>query len=445
MRSIFRIAFRSVILQKKRSLVIGFAVMLSALLLLTSDSIMNGVEQQVLKGYLNLQAGHVAVVWKDMKEVNNMETGRFLQLLKSFRPEDDRANKKAIDRLQAFLAQRADQVGAFYPTVRRFVQFEVGEKTGQIMVYGLTEPGKQFLADSRTILLDTGEWQLDQRRTVVISREMADDNDLKIGDTIALEATPLNGTRRSVDFVVKGIYANGAGYDNMYGFVSQQDAAELLGYGSGYFDAARIYLKDESTAEAFAKELDEFLTAESPVLRAESYEQASAFYMTTPKNIKFFFNVFEVFLLCIIAIGLRSTIGINLFQRMREFGTIRALGFSKVQNYMLIMLELWVLSMISLLVALGIAGAFTAYFGRKGVYVGPGPVSYALGGESFYPQMKVLDIVLVLVIIMAFCIISTLGPGLRMVHQRITDMLLNRQRKISLTGLLLKNAFSTRR
>lgn len=442
---LIRIAFRNVLVQRKRSILIGFAVMLSALLLFMADSTMNGVEGQVLRGYMHLQSGHVAVVWEGMKEIDGMDTSRFLSKLASFNPAKKAEAKQAMDRLNQFLKTHADEVALFDATVRKYVRMRMGTNSGSVMVYGLTEATRQHLLDERTIAMEEGELPVASGRALALSREFADQNKVKLGDEVTLETVTANGESKEVAFVVKGIYANGAGYDNGYAFMPAREARDLLGYEEGYFDAARIYLKDLRRAEQFAKELDAYLLAESPMLRAESYKEASSFYTTTPKNLKLLFNLFVVFLLYIIGMGLRSTIGITLFQRMREFGTIRAIGFSKWQNYTVVLMEVLILSLMSLAIAFSIALGFTLFFGEQGVYVGPGPISYAMGGESFYPEMKVTDVVFVVLVITGFALGSTLGPGLRMSGQNITDLLANRMRKMSLMKVLWSGVSSPQR
>lgn len=431
MLPVIRIAFRNVLLQRKRSLLIGFAVMLSALLLLLADVIMNGVDRQVVKGYVYLQAGHVTVLWEDMKDVDSMDSARFMYKLATFDPAKKGANGRALDRLAEFVQLHHDQIALFDPTVRQFTQLRVGQQTGKFMLYGLTEQSRRLMTDARAIAVSEGELPVSGGRSVAVSRATADEFNLKLGDTITVETVTVEGKKTAVDLRLAGIYANGAGYDNIYGFMPDADVREILGYEKGYFDAARIYLKEMDQADAFARELNDYLAADGSVLYAQSYEEASAFYTNTPKNLKFFSNLFVLFLLFIIAIGLRSTIGISLFQRMREFGTIRAIGFSKLQNYMVILLELLFLSLMALGVAFVVAAGFTAIFSKSGVYVGPGAISYPLGGESFYPEMKATDVIRTILVILLFALLSTLGPGMRMCNQNITDLLMNRMRKVS--------------
>lgn len=435
---LIRIALRNVWAQKRRNALVGLAVMVSALLLLLSDAVMNGVTRQVLKGYLNLQSGHVAVVWAEMKNVKTNDAARFLTKLKSFDPIQADANRQAVRRLQEFIADSPD-VKAFFPTVKRSVQTRVGDQINRSIAYGLSAANRQHLLDTGTIRMVAGSLPEGSGNTVAISQESATAQGLSVGSKIILE-TAIGDEWKSVPFEVVGVYANGAGYDNYYAFMADGVARDLFGLDADQFDIGQVYLQNEARADRFAGELDAYLLAGGTVLRAESYAEASPFYTNNSRLMKMMFNGNVVFLLVIIAVGLRATIGINLMQRMREFGTIRAIGFGRWQNYMMILAEVWFLAMASLLVAFVLAAGFTWWFGSRGVYVGSGPVSFALGGESFYPELSAWDVVKALGIILGFAVFATLGPGLRIVGHGITDLLLARQRRVSLVRTLFRGA-----
>ncbi len=61
MRIPIKIAIRNVIINRKRTVLLGIVIFLSSLLLFLTDATMNGVYTQTLRGYVNLQSGHVAV------------------------------------------------------------------------------------------------------------------------------------------------------------------------------------------------------------------------------------------------------------------------------------------------------------------------------------------------------------------------------------------------
>jgi|LSQX01.2.fsa_nt_gb ABC-type lipoprotein release transport system permease subunit len=439
-----RIAFRNIVSDKKRALLIGIAIFISSFLLFLTNSTMNGVESQVLRGYVNLQSGQVIVMWEELQKVSNMDAGKFLGNNASFDITKDELNKKAFERLADFLNSNKDEIKAFYPTIRRNAKLTIKKqstkkKESSIIIYSLIPDNRDFILSTGTLKMSEGQLLDSQEDSICISRETADRDEINIGDSVAIQATTLNKNVRSMSFVVRGIYANTAGYDNSYGFISEKRARELFGFDSAYFDVGRIYLKNSGNIHSFANRLDKYLTSESKVLRAETYTQASAFYTSTSRNIKLFFSIFTFFLLFMIGVGLRSTLRLKIFERMKEFGTLRAIGYSRIQCFEIIFFEVLFLSILALTVAFFVAFILITIFGRVGVYVGSGGVTYALGGESFYPSLNLGDIIFAYVIISLFSLISTFGPGLKLCYQTITDIMIKKQKKISLFKVVSKD------
>lgn len=445
---ILKIAFRNVLKNKRRSILIGLAVFICSFLLLLSNAAMNGVERQILRGYLNLQTAHVVVIWENLKMINPSESSRFVNVFEnhSFDVDKDTANKAALKRLKAYLDKEKDQIRAIFPTIRRNGQLVTTAKSDTMfIVYGLVPPNKDFLLSSKTITMKAGELLSKEDYKIAISEEKAKADNLKIGDMVTVIVTTPYGAKNSLDFTVGGIYGNGAGYDNWYGFVSAKNARELFDFDPDYFDIGRIYLKDPNHAEVFAKDLDKYLISQSRVLRAESYKTASTFYPNLARMIKSCYSIFILFLLILIGVGLRSTIRMNLFERMKEFGTIRAIGFSRFQSYAIIFGEVFFLSFMALLSAILVSGVLVLILGIKGIYVGPGVMTYALGGESLYPEMHLGDLFFALIVIVFFALVSTLNPGLKICYQKITDLLVKRQQKLYPLFIWLRSIWPNRR
>ncbi|MCL6559300.1 MAG: FtsX-like permease family protein [Firmicutes bacterium] len=443
MWAIPKIAFRHILLHRRRSVLTGLAVFIPSFLLFFSASAMNGIERQVLKKYVNLQTGEVVVVWESLKKVNNTDPTRFINTTQtnSFDVAKNRQNRMAMARLREYLDEHREEIRAFFPTIRRNARLVSGRDLDSLfLVYALTPESSAFLLETKTLEMVEGSLLAATDHTVCISQEKAEQHGLQLGDCLTIEATTPYGAKNSMDFIVGGIYANGAAYDNWYGFVAEQEARGLLDYDPGYFDLARIYLKNRAHTRRFAQALDRHLLAGGRGLRAESYDEASVAYMNNAQSIRSIFFVFMVFLLIVIAIGLRSTVRLGLFERMREFGTIRAVGYGNGQSFVLVFMELFFLALIVLAVAFILTGILVAILGRTGVYIGSGPNTYFFGGESFYPEIRIGDLVDAFLVILLFSLVSTLGPGLELSFQKIPDLLAKRPRPIHWWKVIARSA-----
>lgn len=429
---ILKIAIRNIRQNQKRSCLIGLTIFISSFLLLLSNAAMNGIEKQVLRGYITLQTGEVAVIWARLKEVSPMDPGKFLYDI-SFQVDDEEqetANRRAIERLADYLATKGEEIRIFFPTVRRYGQLVSAEKVDiNFKAYGLTRESRDFLLQSGAIQPVAGQLPTEGYQ-VCISKAKADEHQLKLGDWVTIEATTPYGGKNALDFQIGGIYANAAGYENWYGFMPEAAFRILFDYDPDYFDLIRIYLTDRRKAHRFAHDLDAFLTAGSSLLRAESYAEASPFFTNNSRLFKAMFNVFILILLGIIAIGLRATFRMNLFERMKEFGTLRAIGYSRFQCFGIIFCEILILALTTLGTALLCAGPVIYYLGQSGIYVGSGIVCWAVGGERFYPFMRLTDLLFTTITIFLFSLSASLHPALALCNQKITDLLTKKQRSL---------------
>ena len=80
MQPVIRIAVRNVLKARRRSLLVALTIFISTLLLFISNFTMNGVETQVLKGYVNLQSGDVCLESPEVQLMDPNNPGKYIQL-----------------------------------------------------------------------------------------------------------------------------------------------------------------------------------------------------------------------------------------------------------------------------------------------------------------------------------------------------------------------------
>jgi hypothetical protein len=83
-----------------------------------------------------------------------------------------------------------------------------------------------------------------------------------------------------------------------------------------------------------------------------------------------------------------------------------------------------------------------AILGNTGIYVGTGAISYGLGGERFWPELRISDVLLAGAAVTFFALLATLGPGLSICYQEITDMMHKRQKSFFLPTKIIREWLS---
>jgi ABC-type lipoprotein release transport system permease subunit len=315
---------------------------------------------------------------------------------------------------------------------------DTGNVASSMMLYGLSPEELRHLEKEKALALIDGGPLFDSEYGAYVSADTADKNGIWVGDYITLDAATAAGLMNTMDFQIQGVYANGAPWDNIAVYVREQDARALMEWDPALFSSARIYLKDPGKRAELARELDGYLREAGGVLRAEPSDVSLRFWSALAGLLKGIFTFFVVFLLLVIALGIRSTIRMNLFQRIQEFGTLRAIGFTRPQAFLVIFTEIFTISLLALASAAGFSTLLVAILSRTGIYLGSGAAAYALGSEYVYPALTALDLVTALAIVTGFSLLSPLRPGLKLCYQKIIDMLARRQRRVSVFGSLIR-------
>ncbi len=125
MKGLLRIAVRSVLADRRRSLLIGLSLFVSFSLLLFSDAVGNGAGSQLLRTHRVTQSADVVVVWRNVRDdVDPADPGRLL-----FSEPDGktrRENQSAVTALDDFLSRNTGEVTAVYRPVRTFGMLDTG-------------------------------------------------------------------------------------------------------------------------------------------------------------------------------------------------------------------------------------------------------------------------------------------------------------------------------
>lgn len=432
----FRIAYRNILKNSKRSILVGLTLVISCTLLLLSFAIGNGVSRQIINKYRNFQSGDVAVLWKNVKKIDVSDPSRLF--FSNFDIKQDRENRAGIGRLNDFLKKNTGEIAAYYPSIRNEGMLDTGRYASFSIIYGVSPAELQFWERTKTFQLAAGVLPFGKRDGICISDDLARQNDIRIGDWVIVDSTTPHDLVNSLEYQVVGLYKSSSEFDNIYIYMTQDNALELFDQDPAYFRSARIYLKNPGKAQLFAKQLDRYLTAGNDQLRAESMADSARFYSTIAGFLKGLFSFFVIFILLLIAVGIRSTVRMNIFERLKEFGTLRAIGFNQGQNFLIIVMEIFLLALISLGVACIITFIFVGIMNQTGLYVGKGTIAYALGGESIYPSFQWGDLAISLLIITIFAIFAPLKPGLQLCYQKITDLLAQNQKPVMVWVAMLR-------
>ena len=153
---------------------------------------------------------------------------------------------------------------------------------------------------------------------------------VKIGDPVVIVATNKDGSVNGKQFTVSGVLESATGPGGRDGYVHLQDAMEILRMAEMEISEMAIRIKNFDKLDAFTQKLEEILSKEvtpkgQPIFEVHSWEKLSPFY-----NIARMIDVMTFFiklmLIAVVLISIMNVMIMAVYERIREIGTIAAIG-----------------------------------------------------------------------------------------------------------------------
>jgi ABC-type lipoprotein release transport system permease subunit len=209
------------------------------------------------------------------------------------------------------------------------------------------------------------------RGGIVLGRRLADNLDADIGRKVVYTVTDKDGQIVQEAVRVTGIMETGApSVDGGLCLLSLEQLRAALGYGEDEAVQVAVFLGDQRRAEVVAARLAGQLGS-GPAGRAgiaalpwhELQPELAGFIGMKVASARFM----EAIIMLLVAAGIFNTLFVSVMERMREFGIMRAIGWSQAQISGLVMFEsLWLALVGLVLAALVTAGPYW-YLSEMGI------------------------------------------------------------------------------
>ena len=364
MGQLLLIAFRNLVQHRRRTLLLGGAIMGVTTLLVLLLGLLNGIRSTILESATTLMTGHVNV-------------GGFFKVTAG-------AGAPVVTHYPEILQIIHKEVPELdYVTQRGRGWAKVVSDTGSLQsgVGGidiLHEPGFRRVIQLKDGSLDA----LSEPGTILIFDEQAQKLGVRVGDQLTLSAYTLRGVANTVDVRIVAIARNVGLLSSWNTFVPDSTLRGLYQMNDQATGALFLYLKDLRKVPQVQERLRNVLASAGyqlmdPDPRAfwfkfetvnregwtgqkldvTTWEDEISFIQWTVTAITWLSYTLIGILLVIIVVGLMNTMWISIRERTREIGTLRAIGMQRERVLAMFMTEAFTLALTATLAgaALGVA------------------------------------------------------------------------------------------
>jgi putative ABC transport system permease protein len=208
--------------------------------------------------------------------------------------------------------------------------------------------------------------------TVLLARGLAESLGAAPGDTVTLLAAGADGMLNALDVRVAGVYTTGvAELDSRFAKLPLVTAARLLQVES--VSNLLVVLDDTERTDAAADSVRALVALRTPPLAVVPWHQRAPFYAQVRELYTGIFRFLGTVVLLLVVLAVSNTLLMAVFERMRELGTLRAIGTTPGQLALLLAAEAAALGVLGAACGAALGAAGVALINRAELQMPPPP------------------------------------------------------------------------
>ncbi len=321
-------------------------------------------------------------------------------------------NPKMVDKVTEYLSEDKN-VEAWSSRIKFGAMFSNFTETTNIRLNAV-DPEKEVITCPLLpgrIIEGKKDGPLIEPGKILIPELIAKGLKIKVGDTIVLVSTNKDGSVNGNTFVVKGVLEGISGPGGRDGYMHINDARTLLRMSDDEISEIAIRLKNsqqlEQTFNKMSKHFSQFINQKGkPAFDVHKWEKLSPF-SNIAKMIDMLDIFIKVMLVSIVLISIMNVMLMAVYERIREIGTIAAIGTIPSRILSLFITE-------GLL--LGILGAtIGTLFSLAAIYImNVMTITFSFGRQEnlvLEPAISITEIITICSVVILVSVLASLQPA----------------------------------
>jgi len=390
MNQLFKMAFRDLGRNKRRSILSALAVTMGSILLLFMAATIRGEMQGAMKNSIRLQTGHLQIRASSYDESKNSLAWEDL-----IQDPD-----QVIEQLKTL-----PQVVAATPRLMASGILSLGDESKGLSVIGLDPDATANEVFRQGVI--AGEFlTADDREGILIGKPLADKFGLNVGDRANLLINTSDGDVEEQLFTIRGIYSTKTPYYDENTVFMPLAKAQAIAHTENHASLVFVLLQNQEQAGPVAAALA------GSNYQIKTWQQLNELTTQLEDFANAFMYIFYLIILGITATVVTNTLVMAVYERTREIGILSAIGMKGRQIMAQYLTEATLLATGGVLGGLVLGGLLVAYIGRVGFSI-PATSAYTgiLMGERIYPYLTASDAIGLTVAAYIVTLIASLYPA----------------------------------
>jgi len=399
MGNLFKIAIRNLRRYRRRTILTSSLITIGVIFVLVFVGVSGSFKNMMIGQMTDSMLGHIQIHRKGyIASIDN------LPLTMNMKPQ-------AVKKLEGIFKQ-IPEIEAYSPRIKFGAMFSSFTETTNIRLNGVYPEMEMKTLPLLASRISNGGKEI-RKGEIIIPELLARGMKINVGDTIVVIATNKDGSVNGKQLKVGGIIESVTGPGGRDGYIHIEDAMEILRMDEMEISEIAIRLKHFDRLHAVYNTLYTLLSGElnkqgKPAFEVHTWEGLSPFY-----NIARMIDMMSIFikamLIAIVLISVMNVMIMAVYERIREIGTIAAIGTLPGKILSMFVVEGFLLGIIGA-IAGNILGTAIVYvlkllritfdFGRQ-------------TGLVLSPTVAMTDILMISLIVIVVAVLGSLQPALK--------------------------------
>ena len=387
-----KLAWRNIFRNKRRTIIAATAIGIGLAALIFVDALMIGMTENMVRTATASFLGDAQIHREGFRDTQ--EVSLTIQAL------DEVTEGLAKENIVEYFTQRT----------LASAMITSPANVSAIILVGVHPPTEKFLSQIDDALTKGAYFEGDNSRDIVIGAKLAEILEIGLGDRVVVTvAQAETGDLSQEMFRISGIYHfAGEEMNSGMAFVRIEKAQEMLAIGN---EAHEIAIKFTSVAYAQDPTLPFWNAYSEHGNEALSWTELMSQLTAILEMTKYSKYIVGVILFFVVIFGIINTLFMSLYERMFEFGVLRAVGTRPFGMARVILFEAGALAIVSIGLGMVLGFLITAILNHTGIdYTGIEMVGVTIQ-EFIYPVMTVQQFIIYPVWLFIFTIIAGLYPA----------------------------------
>ena len=397
MRNSMKIALRNLLRYRRRTFFTLGLIAVGMIFVLVFVSVTAWFKDMMVRNITDSYLGHIQVHAKGYVDSIDM-----LPLQLNLPPEQVVMIEQALKENTA--------IEAYTERIKFGGAFSNFEQTTNIRINGVdpeaeiqTEP----LLLPRLINGERGAISL-SRGKILVPELLAQGLGVKVGDTVVVVATNRDGSVNGKTFVIGGILSSATGPGGRDGYMHIDDARDLLRMTDSEVSEIAIRIKNLSDLQRISGALQSKLIAIGGLkdIEIHTWEKLSPF-ATVVQMIDVMTFFLKLMLVSVVLIGIMNVMIMAVYERIREIGTIAAMGTPPRRILYLFLYEGFMLGTLGALLGTAVGVALILALNSF-------KITFSFGQQTgllLAPTIAFSQVVLICLLVVGVSLVATLQPA----------------------------------